>query len=273
MRCGGPPSRAHPPSFETHDWPSASLLQLMLACSQQANSLQRPCGTDLISQRQLCSLAVVHTFSVTCCGERERERGGRHPHQPQPPCVTIITRTDPRTLTLCALPIAIRAPRIGSAEPDLSYLREKQWMEKVKEIMSEKDINPLRQRDISSDFLINISGVLPPGEPRRLTRCEWHREQAQLCVVHRVVHSCTQGPSALCGVAALVHSHRQHFCDTCCAAIKQHTNTATIVALSREWKLFLCNIAFRKAFLVYGVHSELNWILCINSRASAGRNS
>ena len=236
MRCGGPPSRAHPPSFETHDWPSSSLLQLMLACSQQANSLQRPCGTDLISQRQLCSLAVVHTFSVTCCGERER--GGRHPHQPQPPCVTIITRTDPRSLTLCALPIAIRAPRIGSAEPDLSYLREKQWMEKVKEIMSEKDINPLRQRDISSGFLINISGVLPPSEPRRLTRCEWHREQAQLCVVHRVVHtdvqkvvhSCTQGPSALCGVAALVHSHWQHFCDTCCAAIKQHTNTTTIVA-------------------------------------------
>ena len=76
---------------------------------------------------------------------RERRRGGRHPHQPQPPCVTIITRTDPRSLTLCALPIAIRAPRIGSAEPDLSYLREKQWMEKVKEIMSEKDINPLRQ--------------------------------------------------------------------------------------------------------------------------------
>ena len=144
-QCGGPPSRAHPPSFETHDWPSSSLLQLMLACSQQANSLQRPCGTDLISQRQLCSLAVVHTFSVTCCGERERRRGGRHPHQPQPPCVTIITRTDPRTLTLCALPIAIRAPMIRSAEPDLSYLREKQWLEKVKESMSEKDINPLRQ--------------------------------------------------------------------------------------------------------------------------------
>ena len=67
---------AHPPSFETHDWPSSSLLQLMLACSQQANSLQRPCGTDLISQRQLCSLAVVHTFSVTCCGERRREGEG-----------------------------------------------------------------------------------------------------------------------------------------------------------------------------------------------------
>lgn len=67
---------AHPPSFETHDWPSSSLLQLMLACSQQANSLQRPCGTDLISQRQLCSLAVVHTFSVTCCGERGREGEG-----------------------------------------------------------------------------------------------------------------------------------------------------------------------------------------------------
>ena len=124
--------------------------------------------------------------------QRERERGGRHPHQPQPPCVTIITRTDPRTLTLCALPIAIRAPRIGSAQPDLRNLREKQWMEKVKENMPKKDINPLRQRDISSDFLINFSGVLPPSEPRRLTRCEWHREQAQLCVVHRVVHSCTQ---------------------------------------------------------------------------------
>ena len=173
----------------------------MLACSQQANSLQRPCGTDLISQRQLCSLAVVHTFSVTCCGERERRRGGRHPHQPQPPCVTIITRTDPRTLTLCALPIAIRAPRIESAEPDLRYLREKQWLEKVKESMSEKDINPLRQRDISSDFQINISSVLPLSEPRRLTRCEWHREQAQLCVVHRVVHtvvhSCTQSCTQL----------------------------------------------------------------------------
>ena len=69
---GGPRySTAHPPSFETHDWPAAA------DASSGANSLQqqRPCGTDLISQQSgSCAAWRWSTFSVTCCRREKEER-------------------------------------------------------------------------------------------------------------------------------------------------------------------------------------------------------